>query len=143
MTIEEPVETIMPKWYGRNNHGRLYQQQVANSDYAGAIKVSMRETPRWLMIGEVRDRESAIQAIQASINGHTVLVTVHAGDVLEGLQRILSLASNGGTDRAMAQTFATGIAAVIHQKLCSNIGVEGRFVEQSCLFFGSDDGGLR
>lgn len=143
VSVEDPVEILMPEWYGKNRIGRLYQKQVVDDDMASAMRDAVRETPRWIMIGEIRDAVSAQLAINASINGHVVIGTTHAGDTLEAVARVLSLASNGNVNSQQAQTFAMGIACVIHQSLFQNPDGFGKYVKQDCLFFGSEDAGPR
>lgn len=143
VSVEDPVEILMPEWYGKNRIGRLYQKQVIDDDMASAMRDAVRETPRWIMIGEIRDAQSAQLAINACINGHVVITTTHAGDTLEAVNRVLSLASNGNLNSQQAQTFAMGIACVIHQTLLQNPDGIGKYVKQECLFFGSEDAGPR
>lgn len=64
------------------------------SAYLGQIKACMRLDPDVIMIGEVRDLESADAALQASMSGHLVFTTVHANDVLTIFPRIINLGVN-------------------------------------------------
>ena len=74
ITLEDPVE---------NNHTHLLQIQVneqAGMTYATGLKAILRHSPDVIMIGEIRDSETAKIAIQASLTGHLVLTTVHSKD---------------------------------------------------------------
>ncbi|MFJ7933665.1 competence type IV pilus ATPase ComGA [Sporosarcina sp. NPDC096371] len=74
ITLEDPVE---------NNHSHLLQVQVnerSGMTYAAGLKAILRHSPDVIMIGEIRDKETAKIAIQAALTGHLVLTSVHAKD---------------------------------------------------------------
>lgn len=74
ITLEDPVE---------NNHSHLLQIQVneqSGMTYAAGLKAILRHSPDVIMIGEIRDAETAKTAVAASLTGHLVLTTVHAKD---------------------------------------------------------------
>ncbi|MGG0642886.1 competence type IV pilus ATPase ComGA [Sporosarcina gallistercoris] len=76
ITLEDPVESP---------HNHLLQIQVnerAGMSYAAGLKAILRHSPDVIMIGEIRDAETAKIAVQASLTGHLVLTTVHAKDPL-------------------------------------------------------------
>lgn len=82
ITLEDPVE---------NPHNHLLQIQVnerAGMSYAAGLKAILRHSPDVIMIGEIRDAETAKIAVQASLTGHLVLTTVHAKDPLGCLYRM-------------------------------------------------------
>ena len=74
ITLEDPVE---------NNHSHLLQIQVnerSGMTYSAGLKAILRHSPDVIMIGEIRDSETAKIAIQAALTGHLVLTTVHSKD---------------------------------------------------------------
>ncbi|WJY28460.1 competence type IV pilus ATPase ComGA [Sporosarcina trichiuri] len=83
ITLEDPVE---------NPHRHLLQIQVnerAGMSYAAGLKAILRHSPDVIMIGEIRDAETAKVAVQAALTGHLVLTTVHAKDAAGCLYRMM------------------------------------------------------
>jgi general secretion pathway protein E len=84
-TIEDPIEMIDP---------RLNQMQVqADIDvtFASGVRSLMRQDPDIIMVGEIRDHETADMAIQAALTGHLVLSTLHTNDAPTSITRMLDL----------------------------------------------------
>ncbi len=82
-TIEDPIERILPS---------VAHEQI--SPYFGwkdAIKAAMRQNPNVILIGEIRDRESAELALEASQTGHLVMSTLHTNDVASTVDRLITL----------------------------------------------------
>lgn len=103
-TVEDPVEFPVPG---------LSQSQVNSKDdfgFAEALRAMMRQDPQVIMIGEVRDPETAKIAIEASLTGHLVLTTVHSKQVTGIFPRLLSLGV--GAMRA-----SSAVLAVLNQRL--------------------------
>ncbi|PCD82334.1 competence protein ComG [Lysinibacillus fusiformis] len=85
ISLEDPVE---------NNQANLLQIQVnerAGVTYATGLKAIMRHSPDVIMIGEIRDKETAKIAIEASLTGHLVVSTIHAKDSISCLYRLMDL----------------------------------------------------
>ncbi|MGM9951628.1 MAG: competence type IV pilus ATPase ComGA [Lysinibacillus sp.] len=85
ISLEDPVES---------SQDDLLQIQVnerAGVTYAAGLKAILRHSPDVIMIGEIRDRETAKIALEASLTGHLVLSTVHAKDTVNCLYRLLDL----------------------------------------------------
>jgi general secretion pathway protein E len=84
-TIEDPIEMIDP---------RLNQMQVQTEidlTFAAGVRSLMRQDPDIIMIGEIRDHETADMAIQAALTGHLVLSTLHTNDAPTSITRLLDL----------------------------------------------------
>jgi general secretion pathway protein E len=84
-TIEDPIEMI---------DARLNQMQVQTEidlTFAAGVRSLMRQDPDIIMIGEVRDHETADMAIQAALTGHLVLSTLHTNDAPTSITRLLDL----------------------------------------------------
>ncbi len=84
-TIEDPIEMIEPSFN---------QMQVASQiglGFADGIRTLMRQDPDIIMVGEIRDRETAEMAIQAALTGHLVLSTLHTNDAPAAITRLLDL----------------------------------------------------
>ncbi|RZU36742.1 general secretion pathway protein E [Fluviicoccus keumensis] len=83
MTIEDPVEYRLP-W--------LQQVNVEQDNpFASALRAALRQDPDVILVGEIRDRETANIAIQAALTGHLVLSTLHANDSVSTISRLLDL----------------------------------------------------
>ncbi|WP_340107466.1 GspE/PulE family protein [Pikeienuella sp. HZG-20] len=85
MTVEDPVEYALPG---------VVQMQVRPEigfDFARAQRAMLRHNPDVMMVGEIRDRESASIAVQAALTGHLVLSTVHANSAAGAAIRLLDL----------------------------------------------------
>jgi len=84
-TVEDPIELIEPSFN---------QMQVENKiglDFAAGIRTLMRQDPDIIMVGEIRDLETAEMAIQASLTGHLVLSTLHTNNAPSAVTRLLEL----------------------------------------------------
>lgn len=84
-TIEDPIEMIEPAFN---------QMQVSSNiglDFSQGIRTLMRQDPDIVMIGEIRDVETAEMAIQAALTGHLVLSTLHTNDAPSAITRLLDL----------------------------------------------------
>jgi general secretion pathway protein E len=108
VTIEDPVERILPGV----THTEL--KPAADLDYPRALKSLLRQDPEVIMIGEIRDGETAQVAVQAALTGHLILSTVHAPSAPEVLLRILHL----GVEPYLA---ASVINAVVDQRLVRKV----------------------
>ena len=142
-TIEDPVELLMEGPYGPNAHGFCFQHEVVQNNFEQAMKRALRETPRYIFFGEIRGRQEAKEALMASINGHVVISTIHAGNVKQGLDRLVSLASDNGSVELARQELSMGIKAVIHQRLLMNEDSPGKRLDMECLFIHDDDTRIR
>ena len=83
ITLEDPVE---------NNHSHLLQIQVNESSgmtYSAGLKAILRHSPDVIMIGEIRDKETAKVAISAALTGHLVFSTIHSKDPAGCFHRML------------------------------------------------------
>ncbi|MEO8487083.1 MAG: GspE/PulE family protein [Betaproteobacteria bacterium] len=84
-TIEDPIEMIEPA---------LNQMQVQTSigvDFASGVRTLLRQDPDIIMVGEIRDRDTADMAVQAALTGHLVLSTLHTNDAPTAVTRLLDL----------------------------------------------------
>ncbi|HTV97259.1 MAG TPA: GspE/PulE family protein [Steroidobacteraceae bacterium] len=84
-TIEDPIELI---------DGHFNQMQVQTNidlSFADGVRALLRQDPDIIMIGEIRDRETADMAIQAALTGHLVLSTLHTNDAPSAITRLLEL----------------------------------------------------
>ncbi len=85
ITVEDPVEYELP--------GATQVQMNAKADrtFAKALKSILRQDPDVIMVGEIRDGETAAIAIQAALTGHMVLSTLHTNDAISSIHRLLDM----------------------------------------------------
>ena len=84
-TVEDPIEMIEPMF------NQMQVQPVIGVDFATGVRTLMRQDPDIIMVGEVRDRDTAETAVQAALTGHLVLSTLHTNDAPTAVTRLLDL----------------------------------------------------
>ncbi|MEB0222041.1 ATPase, T2SS/T4P/T4SS family [Pseudomonas sp. AB12(2023)] len=143
IAIEDPPETNLS---GEHGLGRCVQVQASrrSGGYAEHLYHAMRTGADLIFIGEIRDQATACEALNASINGHLILATIHGGDPAMAVERIITLAS-GGIENA-AEVLATGLSMVIWQSLNrTHMGdrVITRMTCQPLILTGPDGRGIK
>ena len=81
-TVEDPIEMVEPKF------NQMQVQQNIGLDFASGIRTLLRQDPDIIMVGEIRDKETAEMAIQAALTGHLVLSTLHTNDAAAAIPRL-------------------------------------------------------
>lgn len=84
-TIEDPIEMIEPAF------NQMQVQHNIDLTFASGVRALMRQDPDIIMVGEIRDLETAEMAIQAALTGHLVLSTLHTNDAPSAISRLLEL----------------------------------------------------
>ncbi|MGB7540763.1 MAG: GspE/PulE family protein, partial [Burkholderiales bacterium] len=84
-TIEDPIEMIEPAF------NQMQVQQSIELGFAEGVRALMRQDPDIIMVGEIRDLETAEMAVQAALTGHLVLSTLHTNDAASAITRLLDL----------------------------------------------------
>ncbi|MGV8916700.1 MAG: GspE/PulE family protein [Pseudomonas sp.] len=84
-TIEDPIEMVEPAF------NQMQVQYNIDLTFASGVRALMRQDPDIIMIGEIRDLETAEMAIQAALTGHLVLSTLHTNDAPSAISRLLEL----------------------------------------------------
>lgn len=142
ITIEEPPEMPLD---GKHGEGVCYQTWVERGGFAHACRQAARWAPTIIFLGEIRDSETALEALRASINGRLVICTAHADNPAMAIERIFALANteNASPDDILGM-LATGLTAVVHQKLINtNTGSRRQLVLDSIFMTGEDGQGAR
>lgn len=140
VTIEDPPELMLDGEHGE--HGRCFQLMLEEGQTFGSALVdSLRYTPRYIFLGELRKPEDASMALRAAISGHLVITTIHAGDVEEAINAMIKLAAGaeGSSVEYARDQLSIGLAAVIHQRLLK-IPTGGKKLSLQTLFTGNDKG---
>jgi len=123
ITIEDPVE------YHFANINQMQVNPQANVTFASGLRATMRLDPDIILVGEIRDSETASIATQAALTGHLVLSTVHANDAVGALFRLMDL----GTEPFLLTSAVVGVLAQrLVRRVCPHCRVlrEGSKEEQ-------------
>lgn len=111
MTIEDPVE------YRFDNISQIETNTTAGVDFAAGLRAIMRMDPDIILVGEIRDKETAQTAFQAANTGHLVLSSVHANDSASTITRFIDL----GVESFVVSTGLIGVVAQrLIRKICPN-----------------------
>jgi pilus retraction protein PilT len=118
MTLEDPIEFVH-----ENKLALVNQREIAldSASFAAALKHVLRQDPDVILIGEMRDMESAAVALTAAETGHLVFGTLHTQDAPESIERLLNLFPTDRTPQ-MRMQLSLGLRAVICQKLVARQG---------------------
>jgi len=84
-TVEDPIEMIEPAF------NQMQVQPIIGVDFATGVRTLLRQDPDIIMVGEIRDRDTADMAVQAALTGHLVLSTLHTNDAPTAVTRLLDL----------------------------------------------------
>ena len=84
-TVEDPIEMIEPAF------NQMQVQPAIGVDFAHGVRTLLRQDPDIIMVGEIRDRDTADMAVQAALTGHLVLSTLHTNDAPTAVTRLLDL----------------------------------------------------
>lgn len=117
-TIEDPVEIRIPG---------LNQIEVdKNTRFADSLRTILRQDPDVVLVGEIRDKETAEIAIEAGQTGHYVLSTIHTIDAIEVVTRLRKM---GLSDYDIASTVGTTISQRLLRKICPHCKREREFTD--------------
>lgn len=130
VTVEDPVEYTM---MGIN------QTQInnkANMTFAAALRSILRQDPDIIMIGEIRDEETADIAIRAAITGHLVFSTLHTNDAPGAINRLVDM---GVDDYLVADALVGVIAQRLVKRLCPACKKKGKTTPAEMKLLGLDE----
>jgi general secretion pathway protein E len=108
-SVEDPIEMISPEF------NQMQVQTNIDLDFASGVRTLLRQDPDIIMIGEIRDLETAQMAVQASLTGHLVLSTLHTNDAPSAITRLLDL---GVAHYLVASTLTGVLAQRLVRTLC-------------------------
>ena len=118
-TIEDPVEIRIDG---------LNQIEIGNkSTFSGALRTVLRQDPDIILLGEIRDQETAEMAEQAGQTGHYVLSTIHTIDAIEVINRLRKM---GLSDYDIASTLATTVSQRLVRRICPDCRREREFTSE-------------
>jgi len=126
LTVEDPIEYELP------GIGQTQVNAKIDLSFAKALRAILRQDPDVIMIGEIRDHETAQIAIQASLTGHLVLATLHTNDAPSAVTRLTDM----GIEPFLLSSSLLGVLAQrLVRKLCvecKGIDAQGRYQPVGC-----------
>jgi twitching motility protein PilT len=129
ITIEDPVETLIPQRKSIITQREVGADGDVGSYYLGALD-ALRERPDVILIGEIRDAQTAQEALALSESGPLVFATLHARSTELGLQKLLRLLGNNETQ---AQALSAALRGVICQALLPSTKGDSYHLATECL----------
>ena len=118
-TVEDPVEIRV---------SGINQIEIdAKSNFASSLRTILRQDPDIILIGEIRDLETAEIAFQAGQTGHYVLSTIHTINAIEVITRLRKL---GISDYDISSTLATSVSQRLVRRICPHCAVKRKFTAQ-------------
>lgn len=114
MTVEDPIEYVIP----------TVRQTAVNAKagltFSNALRAAMRQDPDIMLVGEMRDKETADLALRAAMTGHLVLSTLHTNDAASAVNRLLDFGISPG---ALASSLTMVVAQRLLRKVCIHCAV--------------------
>jgi len=111
MTIEDPIE------YRFTDISQTQVNPKAGITFPGGLRAMMRQDPDVILVGEIRDKETATTAVQAAVTGHLVLSSIHANDTVSVLLRLMDLCAEPSL---ISSTLVGIVAQRMVRRICSN-----------------------
>ncbi|HEX3817978.1 MAG TPA: ATPase, T2SS/T4P/T4SS family, partial [Chthoniobacterales bacterium] len=117
VTLEDPIEFLHP------HHRSAFSQRELGkdfSDFASGLRAALRQAPKVILIGEIRDRETMEIALTASETGHLVFSTLHTINAGQSINRILGMFSTD-EEKQIRERLADTLRYIVSQRLVSKI----------------------
>jgi len=128
LTIEDPIE------YTINSITQTEVNEVIGNSFARMLRAFLRQDPDNIMVGEIRDVETATIAVRASLTGHTVLSTLHTNDATSAVTRLLNM----GLEPSLLTTTLRGVLAQrLVRRTCESCRTTGVPSDLALKEFGS------
>jgi Tfp pilus assembly pilus retraction ATPase PilT len=143
LTVEDPVEFPLQGTYEAKNRlmGQIIQVPAKSSSFASDLRDALRCYPAnskgsMLLVGEVRSGAAAAELLRASVNGLLVITTIHAGDPIAAIERVLALAQSEMGPAEARNLLSHSLRVVIAQQL------EARHLHVDALFSPDPNSGV-
>ena len=115
-TVEDPIEMVDSRFV------QVQVQRTIDVTFAFALRSILRQDPDIIMVGEIRDGETAQMAVQAALTGHLVFSTVHTRDAAGAVTRLVEL----GVERFLLSSVVRGVLAQrLLRRICPHCSVDG------------------
>jgi twitching motility protein PilT len=118
ITLEDPIEFVHPKRKATFNQRELGQDF---NNYPTGLRSALRQAPKVILVGEMRDRATVEIALMAAETGHLVLSTLHTVDAGQSINRILGLFSLG-EEKQLRLRLAATLRYIVSQRLAPKVG---------------------
>jgi twitching motility protein PilT len=118
ITLEDPVEYVHPHKAGTVNQREL---GIDFDDFGSGLRAALRQAPKVILVGEIRDRETIDIALQAAETGHLVLGTLHTSDTGQTINRIIGM-YDPGEEHLIRGRLAESMKYVVSQRLLPRSG---------------------
>jgi twitching motility protein PilT len=118
ITIEDPIEYLHP-----HNKATINQREVGSDTqtFALALRAALRQAPKVILVGEMRDQETISIALEASETGHLVLSTLHTIDATKTIDRIVGVFPKN-EERQVRTRFSQSFKWIVSQRLVPKVG---------------------
>lgn len=117
ITVEDPIE------YAIENIQQTQVRPEIGFPFAEAMRSFVRQDPDVILVGEIRDHETALEAIRASQTGHLVLSTLHCNDTTDAVQRLVDL---GMHPNSIASELLAVMSQRLAKRICEGCRTEGK-----------------
>ena len=115
-TVEDPIELVDPRFC------QVQVNKLIDLSFATALRAILRQDPDIIMVGEIRDHETAMMAVQAALTGHLVFSTVHTRDSAGAVTRLVDL----GVEPFLLSSVLRGVVAQrLIRQICPHCSIEG------------------
>ncbi len=121
ITVEDPVE------YNAEHVNQIQVNEKVGLTFAAGLRSILRQDPDVVMVGEIRDQETAQIAIQAALTGHLLLSTLHTNDATSSITRLIDM---GIKDYLISSTLIGVLAQRLTRKLCPHCKMPTRLSEE-------------
>jgi len=125
VTVEDPIEMVMEEF------NQVGVQSAIGVSFATVLRNILRQDPDIIMIGEIRDRETAENAVQAALTGHLVLSTLHTNDAPSSVTRLIDL---GVPSFLISSTVVGIIAQRLMRKICTECKRERKLTPEEIAY---------
>ncbi len=133
ITIEDPVE------YNADHVNQIQVNEKVGLTFAAGLRSILRQDPDVVMVGEIRDKETAQIAIQAALTGHLLLSTLHTNDATSSLTRLMDM---GIEDYLLSSTLIGVLAQRLVRKLCNHCKAPAKIPSNILEELGLDKSGI-
>jgi twitching motility protein PilT len=118
ITLEDPIEFVHP-----HRRSVFHQRELGNDfpDFARGLRAALRQAPKVILVGEIRDRETMEIAMTASETGHIVFTTLHTIDAGQTINRVLGMFGKD-EEQLLRQRLADTVRYIVSQRLVSKVG---------------------
>ena len=130
ITVEDPVEYVL------SGINQVHVNESVGLNFSAALRAILRQAPNIIMVGEIRDLETASIAINASLTGHLVFSTLHTNDAPSAVTRLVDIGVKPFLIATSARAF---MAQRLVRKICKKCGGPGSLTERERAVLGIDE----